>query len=142
MLTQIHETALADLSDVDRAFLTTIAGDDGPSRMHHIAQRLGVDDNYAGRYRLRLIAAEMIHATGHGRVHFQLREHLRQQGSRTAPPQPSVIAVGRGAVGVRGEDRVEPDSPVTEIAAWAGCSARSRRRRGQLRRVRPSRTLR
>lgn len=56
----VHASALADLSAVDRSFLAAMAHDDGPSRMGDIASRLGVDATYAGQYRLRLIAAEVI----------------------------------------------------------------------------------
>lgn len=51
--------------------------------MSAIAERLGVDAGYAGVYRSRLIAAELIVPAGHGAVAFalpHLREHLR--GSR------------------------------------------------------------
>ncbi len=46
--------------------------DDGPSKMADIQQRLHVDVNYASQYRLRLIAAELIHSTRHGYVDFAL----------------------------------------------------------------------
>lgn len=79
----IHEPALADLSAGDRAFLAAMALDDGPSLMRDIAERLGVDTNYAGQYRLRLIAVEIIHEAGRGRVTFEL-PYLRTEGfSRT-----------------------------------------------------------
>lgn len=64
----VFEPALADLSRVDRAFLMHMADDDGPSSMGQIATRMGVDANYASQYRLRLIAAGLIVATGHGYV--------------------------------------------------------------------------
>ena len=78
----IHEPALSVTSDIDRAFLAAMAQDDGPSRMADIQQRLGVDGNYTSQYRLRLIAAELIHPTRRGYVDFALpylREHLREQ---------------------------------------------------------------
>lgn len=68
----VHASALADLSDVDRSFLAAMAHDDGPSRMADIAARLSVDATYAGQYRLRLIAAEVIEPRGHGLVDFTL----------------------------------------------------------------------
>jgi hypothetical protein len=84
----IHEPALADLSDGDRAFLAAMAIDDGPSRMRDIAERLGVDANYAGQYRLRLIGVEIVEEAGRGRVTFglpYLREYLRTDGFTRAP---------------------------------------------------------
>jgi hypothetical protein len=75
----LHEPVLADLSAVDRRFLAAMADDDGPSRLRDIAQRMGVDDNYAGQYRMRLIAAEVIRPAGYGLVDFELpylREYL------------------------------------------------------------------
>ena len=70
------------LSDVDRRFLLAMADDDGESRMVDVAHRLGVDTNYAGVYRQRLIRAGMIVATGRGRVdlaHDAARGWLRQK---------------------------------------------------------------
>ena len=60
----LHEPVLADLSPVDRRFLAAMAEDDGPSRPHDLAVRMGVDDNYVSQYRLRLIAAEVIRPAG------------------------------------------------------------------------------
>lgn len=77
----VHEPALRGVSDVDRAFLAAMARDDGPSKMADVAQRLGVNVNYASQYRLRLIAAELIVSTQRGYVDFALpylREHLRE----------------------------------------------------------------
>lgn len=76
----VHEPSLADLSDVDRTFLTAMAIDSGPSRMSDVASRMGVDSQYAGNYRKRLIDAEMIRPTSYGFVDFELpymREYLR-----------------------------------------------------------------
>lgn len=58
--------------------------DDGPSKMGDVARRLGVDVNYASQYRLRLIAAELIHPTKRGYGDFALpylREHLRDRNA-------------------------------------------------------------
>lgn len=77
----IHEPALSATSDIDKSFLLAMARDEGPSKMADIQQRLGVDANYASQYRLRLIAAELIHATRRGYVDFALpylREYLRE----------------------------------------------------------------
>ena len=80
----VHEPALAELSPVDRTFLAAMAIDDQPSKMSDIAERMGVDGNYASQYRLRLIQAELIHSPAHGRVDFSLpnlREYLREHAS-------------------------------------------------------------
>jgi hypothetical protein len=80
----IHEPALSAASDIDKSFLLAMAQDDGPSRMADIQQRLGADVNYASQYRLRLIAAELIHPTRRGYVDFALpylREYLRQHSA-------------------------------------------------------------
>jgi len=80
----IHEPALHDLSHVDRTFLAAMAVDEGPSRMADIAARLNADANYASQYRLRLIAADMIHSAGHGQVEYTLpylRDYLREHAA-------------------------------------------------------------
>lgn len=82
----IHEPALRDLSEVDRTFLSKMAQDDGPSRMADIAERMEVNAGYASQYRRRLIAADLIYPTGHGRVDYtlpQLREYLREHAAST-----------------------------------------------------------
>ena len=86
----VHEPSLADLSEVDRTFLTAMSTDDGPSRMLDIAARLGVDSQYAGTYRKRLIDAEMIRPTSHGYVDYELpymREYLRSHHASDAMEQ-------------------------------------------------------
>jgi hypothetical protein len=78
--TLVHEPALHLTSEVDRAFLRAMAHDDGPSRISDIELRMGVSASYVGQYRLRLIAAELIHAAARGYVDFSLpyfREFLR-----------------------------------------------------------------
>ena len=80
----IHEPALSAASDMDKSFLLAMAHDDGPSKMADIQRRLGVDVNYASQYRLRLIAAELIHPTRRGYVDFALpylREYLRDHAA-------------------------------------------------------------
>lgn len=80
----VHQPALSGLSDIDRNFLAAMAIDDAPSRMRDITRRLDVNATYASQYRLRLIAAELIHSTGHGRVDFTLpylREWLREHAA-------------------------------------------------------------
>lgn len=82
----VHEPALRDLSEVDRTFLAKMAVDDGPSRMADIAERMEADANYASQYRRRLIAADLIYRTGHGRVDYtlpHLREYLREHAAST-----------------------------------------------------------
>jgi hypothetical protein len=77
----VHAPALADASDVDKSFLLAMAQDDGESRLSEIAKRLDVDTNYAGQYRLRLIALELIEPAGHGLLRFAvpyLRDYLRE----------------------------------------------------------------
>ena len=59
----IHEPALSAASDIDKSFLLAMAHDNGPSKMADIQRRLDVDVNHASQYRLRLIAAELIHPT-------------------------------------------------------------------------------
>lgn len=80
----VIEPALNDLSAVDRTFLLRMAVDDGPSKTSDIGERMGADVNYISQYRLRLIAAGMISAVGHGRVDFalpNLREWLREHAA-------------------------------------------------------------
>lgn len=89
----VHEPSLADLSEVDRTFLTAMSVDDGPSRMSDIAARMGVDAQYAGNYRKRLIDAEMIRPTAHGFVDYELpymREYLRSHPASEAMEQFSI----------------------------------------------------
>lgn len=77
----VHDTALSDLSPVDRTFLAAMAVDNGPSRMADIAQRLKADAQYVGKYRGRLLEAGVIVRTAHGYVDFQLpymRDYLRK----------------------------------------------------------------
>ena len=89
----VHEPSLADLSEVDRTFLTAMSADDGPSRMSDIAARMSVDSQYAGNYRKRLIDAEMIRPTSHGYVDYELpymREYLRSHHASDAMEQFSI----------------------------------------------------
>ena len=89
----VHEPSIADLSEVDRTFLIAMSTDDGPSRMSDIATRMGVDAQYAGKYRKRLIDAEMIRPTGHGFVDYELpymREYLRSHHATDAMEQFSI----------------------------------------------------
>jgi hypothetical protein len=80
----VHEASLADLSPVDRAFLVAMAHDATPSRLGAIAERMGVDRNYASQYRARLIDAGIIETAGHGLVAFTvpyLRDYLSEHAA-------------------------------------------------------------
>jgi AAA ATPase domain len=80
----VHAPALAEASDVDKSFLLAMAQDDGASLVGDIADRLEVNSNYAGQYRLRLIALELIAPAGYGRVEFALpylRDYLREHAA-------------------------------------------------------------
>ncbi len=82
----IHQPALQDLSQIDRTFLAAMAVDEGPSRMADLAARLNADANYVSQYRLRLIAADMVHSAGHGYVDYTLpylRDYLREHAAST-----------------------------------------------------------
>ncbi len=78
----VHETALADLSDLDKTFLAAMSRDDGASRMKDIRHRMGdVSPQYANTYRERLLAAQMITQVSFGKVDFALpylRTYLRE----------------------------------------------------------------
>jgi len=90
--TLVHEPALAAASEIDRSFLLAMAQDRGPVRIADIAERLGVNANYASQYRRRLLAAELIEPAGTGRVDFALpylREYLLATG-----PQPHAEPTG------------------------------------------------
>lgn len=81
----VHETALKDLSDVDRTFLMAMSLDEGPSRMGDLLRRLGgVAPQYGNTYKNRLIEAGMIETAGYGKVDFALpylRDYLREHGA-------------------------------------------------------------
>ena len=76
----VHSAALLPLSDMDRRYLGAMALDEGPSRAADLRERLGVTSDYVGRYRDRLINAEVIRPAGYGEVEFALpylRDYLR-----------------------------------------------------------------
>lgn len=63
----------------------------GPSLLADIAKRLNVNSNYAGQYRLRLIALELIAPAGYGRVQFALpylRDCLCEHAANLGLPVP------------------------------------------------------
>jgi hypothetical protein len=80
----VHETALNDLSDVDKTFLMAMSHDNGPSKMSDIIKRMGVVPQYANTYRMRLLEAGMIGMSARGRVDYALpylRDFLREHGA-------------------------------------------------------------
>jgi hypothetical protein len=80
----VHEPSLRDVPAVGRSFLLAMAQDTGPSSMGDIAERLGVNANYAGQYRLRLLDADLIVAPAFGKVDFALpylRGYLREHAA-------------------------------------------------------------
>lgn len=92
-----NQRKLAELSNRDREFLAAMAGDDGPSQVSELRQRLGdKTPQFVGRYRQRLIAQGLIEPAGYGQVDFTteaLREAVRsanldQPGA--LPPQPGL----------------------------------------------------
>lgn len=66
----VCRTTLAALSDRDVDFLVCMAQDDRESRISVIAERLGVSDDYAQKYRRRLIDAGVIEPVRRGYVRF------------------------------------------------------------------------
>lgn len=81
----VHETALNDLSDLDRTFLVAMSADEGPSRMADIRRRIGdLAPQHGNTYRNRLLAAGLITQVSRGRVDYALpylREFLREHGA-------------------------------------------------------------
>lgn len=78
----VCRTTLSALSDRDIDFLKAMAHDDGPSRMTEIAARMQVTDDYAQKYRKRLIAAGTIAPARRGYVEFAvpyLADYLRRE---------------------------------------------------------------
>ncbi len=64
----VCETTLAALSEMDERFLCAMTADDADSSTAEIADRLGVTVDYAQKYRKRLIDAGVIEPCGWGRV--------------------------------------------------------------------------
>lgn len=76
----VCRTTLAALSQRDCEFLKAMSADDDATRMSEVATRMGVTQDYAQKYRRRLIDAGVIEACGRGLVRFAvpfLRGYLR-----------------------------------------------------------------
>lgn len=83
----VHQTALADLSPVDRTYLLAMAQDDGESSTREVALRLDRGVEYGNVYRRRLIDAGLIEPIRHGYVDFSipyLRDYLREHAAGIA----------------------------------------------------------
>ena len=66
----VCQTTLMQLSGRDVDFLEAMACDDGSSRLSDIAKRMGVTEDYAQKYRRRLIDSGVIEAARRGYVAF------------------------------------------------------------------------
>ncbi len=78
----LHEPAINDLSDTDRAFVKAMAEDEGDSSIADIERRLDRDHGYVSRYRARLIVAGIVEPSRRGYLRFTipyLREFLRSR---------------------------------------------------------------
>ncbi|MBQ9004178.1 MAG: ATP-binding protein [Eggerthellaceae bacterium] len=76
----VCRTTLAALSERDVDFLKAMSLDEGASRIGEVAMRMGVTDDYAQKYRKRLIASGVIAPARRGFVEFAvpfLADHLR-----------------------------------------------------------------
>ena len=81
----VHEPALNDLSETDRAFVRVMVEDDGETAIADVERRLGRDHGYVSRYRSRLIVAGIIEPTRRGYVDFTIpymREFVRENADR------------------------------------------------------------
>lgn len=88
----VHAPALNQLSDIDKSYLLAMSQDDDRSSTGEIAARLNVSPHYAGVYRDRLIASELIEPAGYGFVDFTLpylREYLREHAASLLSSHPS-----------------------------------------------------
>ncbi len=78
----LHEPAVNDLSETDRAFILAMAADDGDSSIADVARRLDRDHGYVSRYRARLIVAGVVEPSRRGYLRFTipyLRDFLRSR---------------------------------------------------------------
>lgn len=81
----VHQSAFADLSEVDRTYPLALTWDDGQSRTGEIAERMGETASYANVYRTRRIEAGVIEPVDRGLVDFAipyLRDYLREHAAR------------------------------------------------------------
>lgn len=82
--TDVCETTLAALSEVDVAFLQAMSDDAASSKTAEVAKRMDVSVDYAQKYRKRLIDAGVIEGAGWGSVTFAvpyLADYLRRQAA-------------------------------------------------------------
>ncbi len=79
----LHEPAMNDLSEGDRAFVKAMAEDDtGESSIADVERRMGRDHGYVSRYRARLIVAGLVEPSRRGYLRFTipyLREFLQSR---------------------------------------------------------------
>ena len=68
----ILRSTLKDLSKMDTLFIMAMLDDTGNSQVSDIARRMGVSNNYAARYRTRLIREGIIMQTRRGEVAFAI----------------------------------------------------------------------
>jgi len=72
MNSRIFDVTMRELSDNDVRFLKAMLPDKTVSSISEIAARLGESANFAGQYRLRLIAQGVIGSRGRGKVGFEI----------------------------------------------------------------------
>ena len=81
-ISDVCETTLKPLSDVDISFLKAMSTDEGASNITELAKRMNVSNEYAQRYKRRLIDAGVIVQPRRGEVEFdvpRLSEYLRNR---------------------------------------------------------------
>lgn len=80
--TDVCETTLAALSEMDLVFLRAMSVDEGSSKTADVAKRMGVSVDYAQKYRKRLIDAGVIEPASWGSVSYAvpyLADYLRRE---------------------------------------------------------------
>lgn len=82
---ELREGVLAatyhELSKGDLRFLEAMLPDEGPSTLADIAERMGVQSNYASKYKKRLMEAGVLGDTGQSRYTVELpgfKEYVRE----------------------------------------------------------------
>jgi len=68
----ILDATLLEISETDKKFLVAMLPDARESSISDIANRMGVGDNYAAKYRRRLIKQGVIAPAGRGKVIFAI----------------------------------------------------------------------